>query len=265
MVHPVSQFANSSRRKFSGGFTLIELLVVIAIIAILAGMLLPALAKAKAKSKATACLNNLKQLDLCWIMYADDNQGTLVNNYAASLDAWVDGTTKGDVSGMPGETNLVPITTGLLFQYNNSIAIYRCPSDQLWPLTGAKHYQRVRSFSLSGEMNSDAAWVNAPKYPVHIKYDQIDRPGPSGAFTFVDENPYTIDDGLFSVKMLEQVWHNAPAVRHNYGATFAFADGHAELWHWLEPTTGKITDWNWPATKTDRDLQRVRNGFVVPQ
>ena len=249
--------------RIANGFTLIELLVVIAIITILAGMLLPALSKAKAKGQATACGNNVRQLNLCWILYADDNNDHLVNNYAAIPVAWVDGVA--DISLGPAWTNVNVIQKGLLWKYNQSIAIYQCPTDPLWPISAPaqRRVRRVRSFSLSGRMNSDAIWVNTEKWPPHQKSTQIRQPSPSRSFVFIDENPWTIDDGLFSVKAFEEVWHNAPAVRHSYGSTLSFADGHAELWRWQESSTGLIKEWNAQSTKNDRDLKRLKAAFLV--
>src|SRR5438128_5860712 len=94
-------------------------------------MLLPALANAKSKSLQTKCLNNLKQLQVCYVMYVDDNNEVLPLNHAVpdrSLkDSWVVGDAKRDTS----TTN---IENGVLFKYNSSTSTYRCPAANSRPI-----------------------------------------------------------------------------------------------------------------------------------
>lgn len=273
-------------RASKSGFTLIELLVVIAIIAILAGMLLPALAKAKAKTQGINCMNNLKQLQLCWSMYALDNDQMLVKNWLSSPQAWING----NVSSRPGATNENDIRTGKLYQYNGSLTIYQCaaangakdlPASMKNDAVMKKVGRLIRNYSMQGRMGGasasdaskfgaiDTTWVLGDKYPQYKRESDITYPGPSESMVFLDESKETVDDGYFAVKAPmadggENIWQNSPTARHNKGAGFSFADGHAEIWKWLG--ISKDQDLNAPVISggisTQRDLDKVKNAVA---
>lgn len=117
-------------------FTLIELLVVIAIIGVLASFLMPALARAKAKAKNAACLNNLKQLGLAITMYADDNKGYLP-----------------DAEPLPSEpldpADPMPRISDVLARYlgSSSSRVFACPLDSRgrFRADGASYFEKEGS------------------------------------------------------------------------------------------------------------------------
>jgi prepilin-type N-terminal cleavage/methylation domain-containing protein/prepilin-type processing-associated H-X9-DG protein len=248
------------------GFTLIELLVVIAIIAVLAALLLPTLSRAKEAGLRTACLNNLRQIQICWNSYTHDSDDRVPLNdfvYTPTGDPIESG-----VSWCPGITiydkNTTNIERGLLFPYNRSAAIYHCPADRsrIVDRSGEGLPQtRTRSFNMSGSIGCRTTWWT----PVFMKVSEMYQPPPSKVFVMAEVHEKCIFDAHFGIgppsePFFENNWGEIPADRHGNGANFSFADGRVERWKWSVRRT--FVGWGQPVeNERDRaDLRRLQEG-----
>jgi prepilin-type N-terminal cleavage/methylation domain-containing protein/prepilin-type processing-associated H-X9-DG protein len=244
-------FKTDSCPRSSSGFTLIELLVVIAIIAILAAMLLPALSKAKSKAQGIGCINNLRQLTLGWVMYSGDYDDrlapvgqiaetatTILGNGRPNVDNgnWTHG--RMDVAGM-SSTDPRLIEAGSLFKYSKNAGVYKCPADKKTQLNLGQQVPTTRSMSANAYVGGigNVGFGAGSTFYHYTKQSHIIRPRPVDLWVFIDECPGTINDPAFVCDPgRPNEWVDIPAAYHNNAGGLSFADGHAEIRKWRDPT-----------------------------
>ena len=221
----------------------------IAIIAILAGMLLPALSRAKAKAQGIACLNHTKQLTLGWHMYSGDNGDRLAGNLdsepagdsANTNMTWCVGILN-NAARKPDNTNILLLLNSQLGGYTGSARIYRCPGDRSRNRDTSD--PRTRSYAMNGYVGErEEGWTTG--------FQQFKRVGDftvlssSQAFVFIDEREDSINDGWFVVDMEgfsprdqnAYIIVNYPASYHGVSGSISFADGHSEIHAWRDART----------------------------
>ncbi len=259
------------------GFTLIELLVVIAIIAVLMAVLMPSLQAAKQLASSSACLANEKTLLTAWIMYADDNNGSLVSNracYDAPGDEapWVhrpkngNGNSFADHPAPPTiteEDRFRGIRAGALWPFVEDVGAYHCPGDNRQS-TQMSPRDCYRSYDISYAFG----WDPISQYSRGAYRKMSDIKQAAHYYVFVEEEHNGSNYGAN-----EGGWHilgrNSPhdptawsfydplASFHVKSSTFGFADGHAGRRKWLDKRTLKFIQDN-------KDSPGAHSGIATP-
>jgi prepilin-type N-terminal cleavage/methylation domain-containing protein len=218
----MKQSSCSASRKSSAAFTLIELLVVIAIIAILAGMLLPALAKAKAKGHAIKCLSNNRQISMATSLYLGDHDDQYP--YGIQINGGAQAATAND----PTAWNIlllrylsIPTTNGLTV-----VPAYLCPAkDDTVQQTGVL-------FPMSYKGNEHVYRCVINRYPSALRAPQITQPSSILLLSEKDKSNNQLQYSYNSLNNTRLGWNTTGTdgmARHAQASTAPAADGHSEM------------------------------------
>jgi len=222
----------------------VDVLVVIGVLALLVAIVIPALQRHRLPVRANrvVCLNNLRQLTLAWIIYADENDDRIVNGAAGigrpNEPAWVP--RDWDPNYMLGKQlsdrqQEGALKLGALWTYCKNLKLYRCPS-------GIQGEMRTYSIvdSMNGYPQPDNPRGRGPKEAIKTtiikKIKQISNPYQRPVFIDVGWAP----PGSYAVYYDKEKWWDPPPVRHRDGTNISFADGHVEYWKWKGKETIKL-------------------------
>ncbi|HTI69935.1 MAG TPA: prepilin-type N-terminal cleavage/methylation domain-containing protein [Candidatus Limnocylindria bacterium] len=277
------------------GFTAIELLAVVAALACLLAVALPLLARTRSEGSAVGCISQKRQLATAWLLYAQDHRDSLVNNFGIEdfpyqitnklFRTWANNIMGWSSAGLEWQsaTNRDWLAIGLLAPYiKNNLAVYRCPADSYVSpaMSKASITQRLRSVSMNsflGRYSSSATDPTASGenrfssgYRQFLKLNEVRAP--QYTWTFIDEHPDSINDGVFiSVPEMDS-WVDLPASYHLGGAGFAFVDSHVEIHRWESRATIYPVKFIFPnlvpmtqANRglADRDWYHHHTGYVI--
>lgn len=263
----------------AAGFTLLELITAVAIVAVLAGLLSAALNQAKGRAHQITCLNNLRQFQMAWTLYAEDNEDFLAHNFSEpSLDearfgrrnapgSWVTGNPKEDLETGGPDQSIANLRKGTLYSYLKTPTVYRCPSG-----AGAGGQTRgMRSYSMSTYMNGDALPTESR---VKVSLAEVQSQPASEVFVFIEEHVESPWIGSFlvapagraalSASAATSRFASVPGPWHNGGSDLSFADGHVEFWRWSSLGKKHPGGAGVQARAESDDVRRLQNAIPSP-
>jgi len=264
--------------KHKAAFTERDFFIVLACIFFLLLNIAAIGSNGRERAKRMVCIANLNKLTHAWILYADDNDGNLVNGEAVRVTGantyhnneppWVGedwGTNWQSGINLSQDRQEDAIKSGALWPYCRNLRLYHCPSSHPGEFRNYSIVDSMNGRPRQGTYNGNVGQKVGQTVLWLKKRSEIRMPGPAHRAVFIDEGWISPDSYAVHYQMAS--WWDDPPVRHSDGATLSFADAHAEHWRWKSQETinyGWDRERNWsgmysPTTiESSRDLQRLQ-------